>query len=310
MAETAIQCEGLTREFGRVRAVDRLTLEIAAGTVFAFLGPNGAGKTTTLRLLIGLLPPSAGRARVLGLDPVKDGAALRSRIGVLQEDHGLYEDLSARDNLAFFARIQRVPGDRREARIRALLEEQGLWERRDERVRSFSKGMKQRLAMARARIADPKVLFLDEPTSGLDPAATRQVRETIRMLAEARDMTVFLNTHNLDEVQRVCDTVGIIKDGRLLAFGGSRELRERGTAAEVRVRTGGVPDPVVERLRNLEGVDGVRVEGATLRVSCRDGLRPPDLARFLVGEGVDIQEIRREEATLEDVFLKIVEEEA
>ncbi|MCK4545810.1 MAG: ABC transporter ATP-binding protein [Candidatus Eisenbacteria sp.] len=310
MTHLAIQCENLTRDFRDLRAVDGLDLEIEPGTIFAFLGPNGAGKTTTLQLLIGLLAPTAGSARVLGLDPQMDGEAVRSRIGVLLEDHGLYEELTAYDNMEFYGRLNRIPNPDRSDRIRTLLEKHGLWERRGERVRTFSRGMKQRLALARAMIARPRIMFLDEPTSGLDPGATRSVRETIRELASEEDITVFLNTHNLDEVERVSNRVGIIKGGRLLAFGSPQEVKARSSRGSVVIRTGGIPAAVMERMRNLVGVEKMSARDGEIRAVLGDGAKPSDLVQFLVGEGVAVSEVREDRASLEEVFLRIVEEDA
>ncbi len=306
-----IVCDNLTRDFDGLRAVDGLHLDIEQGTIFAFLGPNGAGKTTTLRLLIGLLSPTAGSARVLGLDPCREGEAVRAQIGVLLEDPGLYEELSAHDNLEFYGRIHRMEGRDRAARIHELLEKHGLWERRHEKVRTFSKGMKQRLGLARAMIARPRILFLDEPTGGLDPGATRGVRKTILDLAREEDITVFLNTHNLDEVERVSTTVGIIKRGRLLAFGSSREVREHASRDAVLIRTEQtLPPYAAERLGDFKGVESVTIAGTEIRAVIGDGTKSSDLVRFLVEEGVPVAEVREDRASLEDVFLQIVEEES
>jgi len=309
MTEPAILCEALTRDFNGLRAVDRLDLEISRGEVFAFLGPNGAGKTTTLRLLIGLIAPTSGSAKVLGLDPQQDGSRVREKIGVLLEEHGLYEELTAYENLEYYARIGRLPEADRGGRIRLLLEGHDLWARRRDKVGKFSKGMKQRLALARAMITRPRILFLDEPTSGLDPAATRMVRETILRLAGEEDITVFLNTHNLDEVERVSSRVGIIKQGKLLEVGSSREVRARASQESVCVRTEGIPGSIAAEIRQWQGLRDVTVEGDTLRGILWNGTRPSELVRFLVGLGVGITEVREEQASLEEVFLQIVEEE-
>jgi ABC-2 type transport system ATP-binding protein len=300
----------LTRDFNGLRAVDSLDLEIEPGTIFAFLGPNGAGKTTTLRLLIGLLAPTSGSTRVLGLDPHEAGEAVRAQIGVLLEDHGLYEELTAHDNLEFYARLNRIPVAERSDRIRALLEKHGLWERREERVRAFSRGMKQRLALARAMIARPRILFLDEPTSGLDPGATRNVRETILRLAGEEEITIFLNTHNLDEVERVSTRVGIIKEGKLLAFGAPQDVKAGTSRESVIIQTEGMPEDLSEPLRALPGVEEVSVHDTRVRAFLGDGAKASELVQFLVARGVAVSEVRKERASLEDVFLQIVEEDA
>ena len=225
MTDPAIRIEHLTRDFPAVRAVDDLTFEVPAGVVFGFLGPNGSGKTTTIRLLLGLLEPTAGRAEVLGYD-VRDAAGeIRERTGALLEHSGLYERLTAWDNLEFFGRIWRIPPEVRADRIRELLDHVGLWERRKEAVGGWSRGMKQKLAVARALLHRPQLIFLDEPTAGLDPLAAAALRKDLAGLAASEGVTVFLTTHNLSEAEKLCSLVAVIRDGRLLALGAPGELR-------------------------------------------------------------------------------------
>src|SRR5438067_12940953 len=217
MAEAAIRTDALSRSFGNVRAVDALTIEVPRGVVFGFLGPNGSGKTTTIRLLWGLLAPDSGSARVLGLDPRSQGSELRAKCSALLEFPGLYERMSAEDNLEFAARVARLPAAERRARIRDGLERVGLWERRGELAGTWSRGMKQKLAVARALLARPELVFLDEPTAGLDPVAAAQLRDDLDKLARAEGLTVFLTTHNLAEAEHLCARVAVIRDGKLLA---------------------------------------------------------------------------------------------
>lgn len=229
----AIETDGLTRRFGSLCAVDRLSLEIPTNGVFGFLGPNGSGKTTTIRLLLGLIAPTGGRARVLGFDVVRDGAAVRARAGALLEHTGLYERLSAQANLDFHARIAGMtPGDRA-SRIRELLTQIDLWERRDEPIREWSRGMKQKLAVARALLARPPLVFLDEPTAGLDPVASAALREDLSAMVRREGTTVFLTTHNLVEAERLCQRVAIVSEGALLATGTPAELRGRAGGASL-----------------------------------------------------------------------------
>jgi ABC-2 type transport system ATP-binding protein len=235
MSDCAVCCVGLTRDFQTVRAIDRLDLEVPVGSLFGFLGPNGSGKTTTIRLLLGLLEPSGGRAEVLGFDTQRDAHAIRQRCGALLEHHGLYERLTAADNLEFAGRAWRLPRAERRSRSEELLRTVGLWERRHEAVEGWSRGMKQKLAIARALLPRPRLVFLDEPTAGLDPIAAASLRDELRGLTSEAGVTVFLTTHNLAEAQKVCDLVAVIRAGRLLAVGKPSELGQTTTANRVTI---------------------------------------------------------------------------
>lgn len=215
----AIRAEHVTRDFGPVRALDALSLEIPKGIVFGFLGPNGAGKTTAIRVLLGLIDPSAGYAEVLGLDTRRDGSAIRTRCGALLEHPGLYERLSAYDNLDFYGRAWRIPRRDRQERIRELLVRFGLWERRDDPVGRWSRGMKQKLAVARAVLHRPDLVFLDEPTSGLDPIGAGDFDALIATLQRTLGLTVFMVTHDLDSLHTVCDRIAVLAEGRIIAQG-------------------------------------------------------------------------------------------
>src|SRR5581483_466819 len=219
-----ISLYNLSCRFREKVAVDNLTLEVNAGEVFGFLGHNGAGKTTTVRLLNGLLTPDTGRMRVMGMDPTTQGPALRRRTGVLTETPALEELLTARDNLSIYASLYNVPRNEIATKVQKLLMTFNLSDRADDRVRSFSKGMKQRLALARALLHDPEILFFDEPTEGLDPLAAHDVRELISKLSHEEKRTVFLCTHNLAEAQQLCDRVAVLEHGRLLTSGTPMEL--------------------------------------------------------------------------------------
>lgn len=230
----AISVQGLTRRFGAREALLDVTFEVCQGEVFGFLGPNGAGKTTTIRILTGQLKASAGNVSVLGLDPALRGRELRRRVGLSSEDAGHYERLSVASNLAFFARLHGVgPG-----RCEELLRSFELWERRREVVSRLSRGMRQRLALARALIGDPELLFLDEPTAGLDPRAARDVRERVQSLS-ASGKTVFLTTHSMEEAQELCTRVAILDRGHLLVCDHPDALRQGGTLEEVFLRLTG-----------------------------------------------------------------------
>jgi ABC-2 type transport system ATP-binding protein len=218
MSECILRTSGLTRSFGDVCAVDHLTIDVQPGEIFGFLGPNGAGKTTTIHLLLGLLEPTDGMAEVLGHDAYRQGADVRERAGALLEDTGLYEQLTAAENLEFYARVWRLGPSERTERIRELLDWVGLFDRRMDRVCTWSRGMKQKLALARALLHHPPLVFLDEPTAGLDVVAATDVREKLKELAPKDGTTVFLTTHNMQEAERLCGRVAIICEGRLLAL--------------------------------------------------------------------------------------------
>lgn len=222
-AQVVISTEGLTRRYGENVAVDRLTVSIRAGEVFGFLGHNGAGKTTTVRMLNGVIAPTGGSARVFGLDPQKDGARIRARTGVLTETPALDNRLTARATLEYFSDVYGVPRALRRQRVAELLDRFELGKRADDKVGSYSKGMRQRLAIARTLVNDPDIIFLDEPTSGLDPVAIRDVHRLIERLSH-RGRTVFLCTHNLAEAEHLCDRVAVLARGQVLATGTTRDL--------------------------------------------------------------------------------------
>lgn len=306
MPDPIIVTHGLTRRFGDTLAVDDLTLEVHAGEVFGFLGHNGAGKTTTVRLLNGILTPSAGQASVLGLDPMADGPALRRQSGVLTETPSLDERLSARVNLSLYADLYGVPKAEVKQRVDALLAAFDLAERADDKAGEYSKGMKQRLALARTVIHEPTLLFLDEPTAALDPVAARQVHEMIlRTAREGR--TVFINTHNLVEAQRLCDRVGVMEHGRLVAIGTPHELARslvRNVSVEFELAPGSV-EPAMHALQALPIVVNTGQRNGTIVVSGAEREAIPDLIGLLVNAGVRIYQVTPQEPTLEDVYFAL-----
>ena len=245
-----IEIEGLTRKFGEITAVDGLTLTIGEGEVFGLIGPNGAGKTTTVRMLACLISRTAGEARIGG-HSIGDPAAarkIRSLIGLMPEEAGLYPDLSAARTLDFYGRLYQVPGTLRAERTERLLTLLRLWDRRDAPVKTFSKGMRQRLALARALIHDPPVLFLDEPTANLDPEGAKTVRDFLIELRNDK-RTILLNTHHLEEASRVCDRVGVLAN-RLIAVGSPDELRRSGRGSATVVRLAEITGPVKQAAHN------------------------------------------------------------
>ena len=309
VSDTAIRIENLTRDFETVRAVDGLSLEVPAGMIFGFLGPNGAGKTTTLNLLLGLLEPTAGRAEVLGFDTQTEADEVRARTGALLEHSGLYEQLTAVDNLESYGRVYGMTVAERKARIQELLSNIGVWERRQERVRTWSKGMKQKLALARAMLHRPPLVFLDEPTAGLDVMSATDVRDDLESLASREGVTVFLTTHNMAEAERLCGRVAVIREGKLVAMGHPDELRARTGGPRMEIVGRGFNDRALELLRARAEVAAAVVEGRHLEIDLREETDVAPLVSMLVGEGVEVEEVRRGKATLEEVFLTLMEEE-
>jgi len=230
--EIIIRMEELTKLYGQQKAVDGLSLTIAEGEVFGFLGPNGAGKTTTMLMLLGLTEPTSGTVRVCGFDPARDPLKVKEVIGYLPENVGFYEDMDARQNLRYIARLNDIPDRVSAVRIDRLLEEVDLAKEAEKKVGSYSKGMRQRLGIAEVLIKEPRVAFLDEPTIGLDPDGTNKMLELIKSLSRERRMTIFFSSHLLDQVQQISDRIGIMIKGKLVAAGPLAELAQRGLGLE------------------------------------------------------------------------------
>jgi ABC-2 type transport system ATP-binding protein len=309
MEDFAIQTRGLSRTFGQVRALDNLTLEVPAGSVFGFLGPNGAGKTTTIRLLLGLIEPTSGSASVLGFDTRTHSHEIRARAGALLEHSGLYERLSAEDNLRFYGRVARMPKPRLEQRIRELLTHLGLWDRRKEAVVKWSRGMKQKLAIARPLLHDPALVFLDEPTAGLDPVAAQSLRDDLAALASRQGATIFLTTHNMAEAEKLCHIVAVVRQGKLLAVGSPSELRSRGGDQRTEINGRGFSDSMLAMLRQQASVSQASLENGRLMLVLKDGANVAPLVSLIVREGGEVQEVRSGHGSLEDVFLTLMEED-
>lgn len=233
MTDLIIETKNLTYSFSNgVRALETLSIEVPKGTIYGFLGSNGSGKTTTIRLLLGLLQPTEGGAKVLGFDIQTQSEEIRQNTGVLLEHTGLYERLSAEGNLEFHGRIYRISKKERQSRIKELLSYLGLWERRHDRLSKWSRGMKQKLAIARTLLHRPDLIFLDEPAAGLDPLAASALADLLLELVEKEGVTVFLTTHRLAEAEKLCDRVGILKKGKLLTAGTLKELKVPSSSLE------------------------------------------------------------------------------
>ncbi len=303
---SVVEIENLTKQFGQLTVLDNISLQVEKGEVFGFLGPNGAGKTTTLRLLLGLLEPTSGTASVFGerLGP-KDG--LRRGIGVLLEHDALYKRMSAYDNLDYYARLYDV-ADRRQ-KVNQLLDFVDLSDRKNEPIARYSTGMRRKLSIARALVHDPEILFMDEPTAGLDPEAQTMIRDVIIELSGNKKITVFLNSHNLYEVQRICTKVGILRGGRITAYDYIENLCNAGDQPLLDIAVAGSEDVALAQqlLQASPLVSAVEVNGTTVSVTL-SGSSSPEIISLLAANGVRIEEVTRVVRSLEDIYLQTMGE--
>ena len=312
--EVVITTSGLTKRYGKFTAVDRLDLTVNRGEIFGLLGPNGAGKTTTILMLLGLTEPTAGTARVAGFDPVRDPLAVKSIVGYLPDNVGFYPHMTGRQNLRYTAALNRVPPKEAEERINALLEQVGLSEAADKRAGTYSRGMRQRLAVADALVKKPSVLILDEPTIGIDPEGVKDMLAMLERLRDEEGMTILLSSHLLHQVQEICDRVGIFVGGRLIACGRVEELEKQlaqredfETELSVVTQEGkelpaADKDRLLAALRSLPGVKSVAEEGRNLIVvRSKDDLRA-DIGRVLVEQRLVPVLLRRRGLTLDDIY--------
>jgi ABC-2 type transport system ATP-binding protein len=297
----AVEARDLTKSFGELVAVDRLNVSIQTGEVFAFLGPNGSGKTTTIRMLCGIITPSSGEGRVLGYDIASESEAIKARIGYMSQRFALYEDLTVRENLEFYAGVYQVSRSRRSQRLAELIAMAGLTGRERQLAGQLSGGWKQRLALGCAIVHQPPLLFLDEPTAGVDPVSRRSFWTLIYGLARS-GVTIFLTTHYIDEAEHA-DRVALMLNGKMVALAPPRELRETGlsgTLLEVDC------EPAIDALEFLPTVNGVRevtLYGTVLHVLVDDGMSPEELTDALRHRGIAVSSLRTIKPSLEDVFV-------
>ena len=309
MDPVPVVMDNLSKRFGATRALCGLSVRIDRGAVFAMLGPNGAGKTTTLRMLLGLVRPDAGSVQVFGLDPAREGRRVREQIGVLLENDGLYERLSALRNLEFHGKIQRVERKLRRQRAEELLSTFGLWERRNELVARWSTGMRKKLAIARALLHSPRLLLLDEPFSGLDPTAAAELRGTLLGLAQEKSLTVLLTTHDLSHVEKIGSQIAVINQGRVIAEGTPAALTQQRGNLETHVKGAGIDAALLSAMQADGQIVSFRLpdpgheeEGAV--VVCTRESRA-GLGQALAGRGVVVDELRTLQGSLEDAFLAL-----
>jgi ABC-2 type transport system ATP-binding protein len=304
-----IVCEGLTKMFGSITAIQDFDIEIPDGRIFGLLGPNGAGKTTTMRMLSCLIRPTSGKAYIdsyeIGMK--EDAQKIRGIIGLLPEVPGLYETLGAYKNLDYYAQFYGISKIQREKSIKTTLTNLGLWDRRNEPVGGFSKGMKQKIAIARALIHNPKYIFLDEPTASLDPSAAKMVREYILELKSQGD-TILINTHNLSEAERICDTVALVKN-KTVKIGNPKELARGLFARTISITMQSIPPSLLKDISSLGFISQEQVNGNQLMLNVRNPEEDnPRVISWLIKQGLQIQFVTEEEHSLEDVYLKLIEE--
>ena len=309
MAQPVVETQDLTKVYGQLTAVDRLTLRIQEGEVFGFLGPNGAGKTTTILMLLGLTEPTAGKAEVCGLSPTRDPLKVKRMVGYFPEKIGFYNDLTAQQNLRYTGSLNGVAERVLDKKIEGLLEKVGLGDVKDRQVGKYSRGMKQRLGIADVLIKDPSVVILDEPTSGIDPQGIEQILQLIGDMAK-QQITVVLSSHQLHQVQRVCTRVGILAKGKLVAQGSVDKLgREAlgGGAYRIEVQLAQEEPKLVELLEKVPGVTSVQVSGRSLSINCARDLRP-QIAKVVVDSGSLLEEMKIEKYGLEEIYMKYFKE--
>jgi len=305
-----VETQNLTKRYHDKLAVNALNLTVQEGEIFGFLGPNGAGKTTTILMLLGLTEATSGRASVCGFDPTRESLEVKRRVGYLPENPGFYEDISARENLLYMARLNRIPEDEARRRTAEVLEQVGLGDDGRRLVREFSRGMKQRLGIAEVLVKKPRAVILDEPTLGIDPDGAIRILELIKGLNRERNLTVMLSSHQLHQVQEICSRVGIIVKGRLIVQGQMDELgrailkeRQWNFLLEVGAGANGLEND----LRAINGVDEIEKRGHGLFLRCTRDVRP-EVVSLLARKNLPLLQLRSEDPTLEEIYLKYFRE--
>ncbi len=305
MTPGIVQAEGLTKRYGSRTAVDSMDLSVAEGEVYGFLGPNGSGKTTSILMFLGLTEPTSGTARVCGFDSLREPLGVKRLASYLPENVGFYTDLTARQNLRYTADLNHLPRAEAKERIEQLLGQVGLTDDADRQVGQFSRGMRQRLGIADALVKRPRVAFLDDPTIGLDPEGVRELLELIVSMSRDQGITIFLSSHLLHQVQRICDRIGIMFRGSLVAQGTVEELATSDGDEGVRIEVEVVRSSP-ELARALEGLDGVREATATgdhMSLDCERDVRP-QVAEAVLQQGAELLSLKSEDRTLEDIYLR------
>jgi len=303
MRGLAIETKGLTKRYGELVAVDNLNLKVQEGEVFGLLGPNGSGKTTTILMLLGLTEPTSGTVRVLGFDPVRQPLSVKSRVGYLPELVGFYDDLTARENMIYIAKLNGLPRGEAYRRIDEALEQVGLEEVADKPVATFSRGMRQRLGLAEILIKNPKLIILDEPTQGLDPEGAREFLGLVRKLKE-RGITILLSSHILSQVQKICDRVGLFYKGKMVLEGTVSELALKvlGSACRIRLEAQGSQEAIIKALKSIPGILQVRQPAPGLYEAEAEKDLRAEAVRAVVEAGGNLRGLEIEEPSLDEIY--------
>lgn len=309
--EPIIKISGLTKVYGEKRAVDNLYLTVGKGEVFGLLGPNGAGKTTTVLMLLGLTEPTEGFAWIDGHDCIREPIAVKRIVGYLPDNVGFYNDLTGRENLRFTGRLNGLKGEFLEKRIETLLDRVGMTEAVDKKAGTYSRGMKQRLGIADVLMKDPKVIIMDEPTLGIDPQGMRELLELIRELAEEDKRTIMISSHQLQQIQQVCDRVGIFVEGTLIACGPietlGQQLEKEGHFV-TELQTDPVDDNLIKLLESMESVKAVNREGQSLIIDSTEDIRK-EMGKKLIGQGYSLLGVKQKGGELDEIYRQYFEQE-
>jgi len=311
MNENSIEVHNLTKGYGNLVAVDSLNFTVKKGKTFGFLGPNGAGKSTVIKILVGLIRPDSGKVLIAGHDPINESLIVRRSVGYVAERTGFYDRMTAVETLDYIGQLLDIPTNKRQKRIVELLSWVGLADRKDSYVGTYSKGMKQRLSMAQSLLAEPEILIFDEPTIGLDPIGAREQRDLILQLKKDSDVTIFMSSHILSDVEVICDDVGIISHGKLLVQDSVENLRRiTGNGMNLEIVLAQPDEKVVSALRKIRFIQNIKSEGQQLMIctSIKDEVRP-QIVETIVKNGGQILSFGKKETSLEEILIKIVEEE-
>ena len=305
-----VDTKNLTKRYRETLAVNALNLSVQEGEVFGFLGPNGAGKTTTILMLLGLTEPTSGQLSVCGFNPTHEPLEVKRRVGYLPENPGFYDDLTAKENLLYLARLNRIPEDEARRRTGTVLEQVGLSDDGGRLVREFSRGMKQRLGIAEVLVKKPTAIILDEPTLGIDPDGAIRILELIKNLNDEHNLTVMLSSHQLQQVQQICNRVGIIVKGRLIVQGEMDELGKavlKGRQWNFLLEVGGSPDGFERELQSINGIDEIEKRNHGWFLRCIKDVRP-EVVSLVTSKGLNLLQLRSEDPTLEEIYLKYFRE--
>jgi ABC-2 type transport system ATP-binding protein len=305
-----VETSNLSKRYRETLAVNALTLTVQEGEIFGFLGPNGAGKTTTILMLLGLTEPTSGQVAVCGFNPTRESLEVKRRVGYLPENPGFYDDISAKENLLYMARLNRIPEDQARRRTADVLEQVGLADDGRRLVKEYSRGMKQRLGIAEVLVKNPTAIILDEPTLGIDPDGAIRILEIIRNLNRQQGLTVMLSSHQLQQVQEICNRVGIIVKGKLIVQGQMDELGKsilKGRQWNFLLEVRGMADGLERDLQSIAGVDEIEKRPLGWFLRCTSDVRP-EVVDTVRRRGLQLLQLRSEDPTLEEIYLKYFRE--